>query len=33
VDQGFRLTDGALLHGSMACIRRGRKTWHVTRWS
>lgn len=33
VDQAFRLTEKQLLHGSTACIRRGRKTWHVTRWS
>jgi tyrosyl-tRNA synthetase len=33
VDQSYRLTDTELLHGAMACIRRGRKTWHVTRWS
>jgi tyrosyl-tRNA synthetase len=27
-----RLTSRDLLHGSTALIRRGKKTWHVTRW-
>jgi len=27
-----RLTAGNLLHGTIALIRRGKKTWHVTRW-
>jgi tyrosyl-tRNA synthetase len=27
-----RLTRDGLLHGRVALIRRGKKTWHVTRW-
>ncbi len=27
-----RLTSDRLLHGELAVIRRGKKTWHVTRW-
>src|SRR5690606_28902285 len=33
VDQNFVLTKSALLHEKVALIRRGRKTWHVTRFS
>jgi tyrosyl-tRNA synthetase len=33
VDQSFVLTEHHLLHDKMVLIRRGRKTWHVTRWS
>jgi tyrosyl-tRNA synthetase len=29
----YRLTESGLLHGQVALIRRGRKNWHVTRWS
>lgn len=32
VAEDSRLTEAALLHGCMALVRRGRKTWHVTRW-
>lgn len=32
VDAEARLTKDALLHGSVALLRRGKKTWHVTRW-
>ncbi len=28
-----RLTKAQLLHGELALLRRGRKNWHVTRWS
>ena len=28
-----RLTREGLLHGSIALLRRGKKTWHVTRWA
>jgi tyrosyl-tRNA synthetase len=28
----FKLTEAGLLHGRVAMIRRGKKTWHVTRW-
>ncbi len=31
--EGRRLTEGDLLHGSMAALRRGKKAWHVTRWA
>jgi tyrosyl-tRNA synthetase len=31
-DAEARLVPGQLLHGSIALIRRGKKTWHVTRW-
>ena len=27
-----RLTAAQLLHGSVALLKRGKKTWHVTRW-
>src|SRR5262249_29431300 len=27
-----RLTRAELIYGSLALIRRGKKTWHVTRW-
>lgn len=33
VDADARLTRDTLLHGSIALVRRGKKTWHVTRWS
>lgn len=32
VDVDARLDSTALLHDELALIRRGRKTWHVTRW-
>jgi tyrosyl-tRNA synthetase len=32
VDLDARLTADALLHGEVVLLRRGRKTWHVTRW-
>lgn len=32
VDVNFRLTKNALLHEKVALLRRGKKTWHVTRW-
>jgi hypothetical protein len=32
VDAEARLTADGLLHGEVALIRRGKKTWHVTRW-
>ena len=28
-----RITANDLLHGKVALLRRGKKTWHVTRWS
>lgn len=28
-----RLTPGQLLHGSLTAIRRGKKNWHLIRWS
>lgn len=31
VGEGFSLTEGALLHGHVALIRRGKKTWHMCR--
>jgi tyrosyl-tRNA synthetase len=31
-DVDARLTQGLLLHGRLALIRRGKKTWHLTRW-
>lgn len=30
---GERITRADLLHGSMIALRRGRKQWHLTRWS
>ncbi|HOU94517.1 MAG TPA: S4 domain-containing protein, partial [Polyangiaceae bacterium] len=27
-----RLTERDLLHGTVALLRRGKKSWHVTRW-
>ncbi len=33
VGEGARMTLGGLLHGSVAAIRRGKKAWHLTRWS
>ncbi len=32
-DADRRLTERDLLHGSYALLRRGKKHWHVTRWS
>ncbi len=32
VEPDARLTRAGLMHGSVALIRRGKKTWHVTRW-
>lgn len=32
VDANYRLTRPELLHGKIALLRRGKKTWHVTRW-
>lgn len=32
VDAEGRLTPGRLLHGKVALLRRGKKSWHVTRW-
>lgn len=32
VDLNFRLTSSGLLHGKIALVRRGKKTWHVTQW-
>lgn len=31
VEEGFSLTEAALLHGRVALIRRGKKTWHMCR--
>ncbi|MEY2933190.1 MAG: hypothetical protein RL033_3939, partial [Pseudomonadota bacterium] len=28
-----RLTEADLLHGSVSLLRRGKKSWHVARWS
>jgi tyrosyl-tRNA synthetase len=33
VDVDARVKTETLLHGSVALLRRGKKTWHVTRWS
>jgi tyrosyl-tRNA synthetase len=33
VDVDARLKSDGLLHGSIALLRRGKKTWHVTRWT
>jgi tyrosyl-tRNA synthetase len=33
VDAASHLSRNALLHGKVALLRRGRKAWHVTRWS
>jgi tyrosyl-tRNA synthetase len=27
-----RLKEGDLLHGKVIALRRGKKSWHVTRW-
>ena len=32
VDENARLTPTKLLHASLALLRRGKKSWHVTRW-
>ncbi|MEM9064202.1 MAG: tyrosine--tRNA ligase [Planctomycetota bacterium] len=32
VGEGDRLMRGALLHGTIAAVRRGKKAWHLTRW-
>lgn len=31
--EGARLTEADLLHGSLMAIRRGKKNWHLIRWS
>ncbi len=31
--EGVRLTDSHLLHGSLMALRRGKKNWHLIRWS
>jgi tyrosyl-tRNA synthetase len=31
--EGNRLSTADLLHGRLIALRRGRKTWHVTRWT
>jgi tyrosyl-tRNA synthetase len=31
--EGLRLTESHLLHGSLMAIRRGKKNWHLIRWS
>jgi tyrosyl-tRNA synthetase len=31
--EGQRLTEAHLLHGSLMAIRRGKKNWHLIRWS
>jgi tyrosyl-tRNA synthetase len=31
--EGVRLTESHLLHGSLMAIRRGKKNWHLIRWS
>jgi tyrosyl-tRNA synthetase len=31
--EGNRLTAADLLHGRLIALRRGKKTWHVTRWA
>lgn len=31
--EGARLTESDLLHGSLMAIRRGKKNWHLIRWS
>ncbi len=31
--EGERLTESHLLHGSLMAIRRGKKNWHLIRWS
>lgn len=31
--EGTRLTESHLLHGSLMAIRRGKKLWHLIRWS
>jgi tyrosyl-tRNA synthetase len=33
VGPDYRLTVEGLLHGRVALVRRGKKTWHVARWS
>lgn len=33
VDENSQLRPTDLLHGKLALIRRGRKNWHLTRWS
>lgn len=31
--EGDRLTESNLLHGSLMALRRGKKNWHLVRWS
>lgn len=31
--EGDRLTESSLLHGSLMAVRRGKKNWHLIRWS
>jgi tyrosyl-tRNA synthetase len=31
--EGVRLTESHLLHGSLMALRRGKKLWHLIRWS
>jgi tyrosyl-tRNA synthetase len=31
--EGERLTEADLLHGSLMAVRRGKKNWHLIRWS
>lgn len=31
--EGVRLTESHLLHGSLMAVRRGKKNWHLIRWS
>lgn len=33
VDEDFRLTESTLLHQQLALLRRGKKTWHMIRFS
>ncbi len=31
--EGVRLTEAHLMHGSLMALRRGKKSWHLVRWS
>jgi len=31
--EGVRLTEAHLMHGSLMALRRGKKNWHLVRWS
>lgn len=31
--EGVRLTEAHLMHGSLMALRRGKKSWHLIRWS